>query len=37
MFRKQADEKAAQDAEMRQNLEELEMLREKLKQEEISN
>ena len=37
MFRKQADEKAAQEAEMRQNLEELEILREKLKQEEISN
>ncbi len=35
MFREQADEKAAQEAEMQQNLEELEMLREKLKQEEI--
>lgn len=33
MFRKQAEEKAAQEAEMRQNLEELEMLREKLKEE----
>ncbi len=37
MFRKQAEEKAAQEAEMRQNLEELQMLREKLKQEEITN
>ncbi|NJO87739.1 MAG: GAF domain-containing protein [Chloroflexia bacterium] len=37
MFRKQAEEKAAQEAEMRQNLEELAILREKLKQEEIRN
>ena len=35
MFRKQAEEKALQEAEMRQNLEELEMLREMLKQGEI--
>ena len=33
MFRKQAEEKAAQEAEMRQNLEELEILRKKLKEE----
>ncbi len=33
MFRKQAEEKAAQETEMRQNLEELEILRKKLKEE----
>jgi signal transduction histidine kinase len=33
MFRKQAEEKAAQETKMRQNLEELEMLRKKLKEE----